>query len=77
MVSYEERNRAEQWIGELEALAGSSLAASEATIDARLAAFSAIASARAQLILAESIDQAVRNLRDDVVPQIQAMFGGR
>lgn len=53
------------------------MAVGEASIDARIAAFSAITSARAQLILADAIDQAVRNLRDDVVPQIQSMFGGR
>jgi hypothetical protein len=76
MGSYEDRRQAREWLSELEALLGRA-GSMDMSPDAKVTGFAAAAHAEALLLFADTLDQAVRTLRDDVVPQLQAMFGGR
>jgi hypothetical protein len=76
MGSYEDRRQAREWLSELEALLGRT-GSSGASPDARLTGFAAAAHAEALLLFADTLDQSMRTLRDDVIPQLQSMFGGR
>lgn len=43
----------------------------------RVTGFAAAAHAEALLLFADTLDQSMRTLRDDVIPHLQSMFGGR
>jgi hypothetical protein len=76
MGSYEDRKQARMWLSELEQLLGHA-GSSGVSPDAKVTGFAAAAHAEALLFFADTLDRAVSNLRDDVVPQLRGMFGGR
>lgn len=73
---YEDRQRALEWLGELESALGGATAR-EASPDARLTGFAAAATAEALLLFADTLQQSVQTLRDDVIPQMRDAFGDR
>jgi hypothetical protein len=76
MGSYEDRRQAREWLAELEQLLGRA-GSTGVSPDAKVTGFAAAAHAEALLFFADTLDQSIRTLRDDVVPHLQSMFGGR
>ena len=71
----EDRQRAEDRLRELQRLLAG--AGSQASPDARLAAYAAVVNAEALLLSADTIHQAMETLKGDVVPSLRGMLGDR
>ena len=73
MGRFEDRQRAQEYIDELRMMAGANVITTSP--DARLAAWTAVAQARAMLVFSDTVHQATETVIHDILPQLRRALG--